>query len=124
MSKIRQEMIKAAMGPAVVGQDGSLERAFVFPPNFSGFDGHFPGYPILPAVVQIEAGVLLAEEMGDGGLSLTSVERAKFQKEINPNMVVRVCCRKVEDKPGRFEVVLNLDQGTASNFVLVFQEPI
>lgn len=122
MSKIRQEMIKAASGPAVSGQDGSLERTFIFPPDFPGFDGHFPGYPILPAVVQIEAGVLLAKELAGHSLFLTSVERAKFQKEINPNMAVKVCCRRVEDKPGRFEIVLNLDQGKASNFMLVFAD--
>lgn len=122
MNRIRHEMIQAAVGPSVVGEDGTLMRTFVFSSDFSGFDGHFPGYPILPAVVQIEAGVLLAEEMGAGGFSLSSVERAKFQKEINPDISVRVCCRRVEDKPGRFEISLHLDQGTASNFVLTFQE--
>jgi 3-hydroxyacyl-[acyl-carrier-protein] dehydratase len=120
MSRIRQALIKAATGPAVSNPDGALTRTFVFPSDFPGFDGHFPGYPILPAVVQIEAGILLAEELGAKVSSFSSVERAKFQREINPDKAVQVQCRMAPDKPGRFEVSLNLDQGMASSFVLVF----
>jgi 3-hydroxyacyl-[acyl-carrier-protein] dehydratase len=52
--------------------------------------GHFPGRPIMPGVLQIEAmaqsGVfLLADQMEPGKLAfLTGVENARFKKPVTP----------------------------------------
>ena len=53
-----------------------------------GFDGHFPGDPILPAVVQLMAGALALEEAGQrldhSGWAVSSVSRAKFIRPVRP----------------------------------------
>jgi 3-hydroxyacyl-[acyl-carrier-protein] dehydratase len=66
-------------------------RAFrVFKPEEKMFEGHFPGYPIVPGVILIEA---MAQAGGAGvkELSVTGgffvlgvVEKAKFRRQVRP----------------------------------------
>ncbi len=52
------------------------------------FDGHFPGYPVFPAVSQIDLVVdLLAEELGSPVKSRV-VRRAKFRAMLLPESMV------------------------------------
>jgi len=53
-------------------------------PGFIGFSGHFPGNPILPAIVQVCAVVSLAEEEGGKPLRLAAVRSAKFLSRFAP----------------------------------------
>ena len=55
--------------------DGSLTARFVFPAEFTGFRGHFPEQPVLPAVCKIQAVVAMLEAKSmtlDSLLSLTT----------------------------------------------------
>lgn len=62
------------------------------------FQGHFPGYPIMPGVLIIEAmaqagGTLLLTEIPDRDTKLmvfTGIERAKFRRPIVPGDQVRI----------------------------------
>ncbi|NTV15347.1 MAG: beta-hydroxyacyl-ACP dehydratase [Desulfobulbaceae bacterium] len=60
------------------------------PPTFPGFVGHFPGAPVLPAVLQVLAVRLLAEAILGSGLAPLGVERLKFKGMVHPGEVVRV----------------------------------
>jgi len=66
------------------------------PVDFPGFEGHFPGEPILPAVLQLMAVRLLAETMAGTSLDSVGGERLKFKGMVRPaeEIMVRVCLHK------------------------------
>jgi 3-hydroxyacyl-[acyl-carrier-protein] dehydratase len=72
-------------------------RRYRFGPGFIGFSGHFPGNPILPAIVQIRAVVSLAEEEGGKTLRLAAVRSAKFLAPIRPDEDVWIRVRRRVD---------------------------
>ena len=69
-------------------------RRYRFDPGFIGFSGHFPGNPVLPAIVQIRAVVSLAEAEGGKTLRLAAVRSAKFLAPIRPDEDVWIRCRR------------------------------
>ena len=62
------------------------------------FQGHFPGYPIMPGVLVIEAmaqagGIIMMAEMPDREKKLvvfTGIERAKFRRPVTPGDQLRI----------------------------------
>lgn len=62
------------------------------------FNGHFPGFPIMPGVLQIEAiaqagGALLLTEVPDRESKLivfTGIEKAKFRRAVVPGDQLRI----------------------------------
>lgn len=67
--------------------------------NEEFFQGHFPGRPIMPGVLQIEAlaqaaGVLAVESMGLAGTGklvyFMSIDGVKFRKPVEPGVLLRL----------------------------------
>jgi 3-hydroxyacyl-[acyl-carrier-protein] dehydratase len=62
------------------------------------FQGHFPGYPIMPGVLVVEAmaqagGIIMMHEMEDRHSKLvvfTGIERAKFRRPVTPGDQLRI----------------------------------
>jgi 3-hydroxyacyl-[acyl-carrier-protein] dehydratase len=62
------------------------------------FQGHFPGYPIMPGVLVIEAmaqagGIIMMAALPDHDKKLvvfTSIERAKFRRPVTPGDQLRI----------------------------------
>ncbi|MGD0799718.1 MAG: 3-hydroxyacyl-ACP dehydratase FabZ [Terracidiphilus sp.] len=62
------------------------------------FQGHFPGYPIMPGVLMIEAmaqagAIIMMSEIPDRETKLavfTGIERAKFRKPVTPGDQLRI----------------------------------
>jgi 3-hydroxyacyl-[acyl-carrier-protein] dehydratase len=58
---------------------------FRFGGDFPGFQGHFPGKPILPAIVQLAAVRYVAESALQRDLLPASYNKMKFKGMIRPN---------------------------------------
>jgi 3-hydroxyacyl-[acyl-carrier-protein] dehydratase len=62
------------------------------------FQGHFPGYPIMPGVLVVEAmaqagGLIMVHELPDRADKLvvfTGIERAKFRRPVTPGDQLRI----------------------------------
>jgi 3-hydroxyacyl-[acyl-carrier-protein] dehydratase len=77
------------------------------------FNGHFPGYPIMPGVLVVEAMaqagcILLLSEVADRESKLvvfTGIERAKFRRPVTPGDQLRIEVEVLSFKPraGRME---------------------
>jgi 3-hydroxyacyl-[acyl-carrier-protein] dehydratase len=57
----------------------------IFPATFSGFKGHFPQKPILPAVIQLATVRCIAELALKHPLQVKEYSRTKFKAMISPN---------------------------------------
>ncbi len=68
----------------------SMSSVFVFPDSFPGFDGHFPGQPVLPAIIQLAAVRYLAERGLGQSLRPGNYSRTKFRGIIQPDDEIEV----------------------------------
>jgi 3-hydroxyacyl-[acyl-carrier-protein] dehydratase len=68
------------------------------PKTSTVFEGHFPGYPIMPGVLMVEAmaqagGTLLLTEIPDRNDKLmvfTGIEKARFRRPVSPGDQLRI----------------------------------
>jgi 3-hydroxyacyl-[acyl-carrier-protein] dehydratase len=94
-----------------------------FDPGFIGFEGHFPGNPVLPALVQIRAVMSLAEAEGGKTLRLAAVRSAKFLAPIRPGEDVWIRCRRSVDSGIDFcDATLSVAGKTVAAFRLELAE--
>jgi acyl-coenzyme A synthetase/AMP-(fatty) acid ligase len=64
--------------------DISLTVEFAIPDTSPYFDGHFPGFPILPAVAQTEIVLRFASQYLETSVIVSEINRLKFTKLIRP----------------------------------------
>lgn len=121
MNRLKQEILAAAVSLPRQTGPGAFVRDYIFQEDFVGFQGHFPGYSILPAIVQILLGVSLAEEIAESPLKLASVENARFLVQIRPGDKVQVALGEKQVR-GRCltEVRLSVEEKPASSLLLCF----
>jgi len=65
--------------------ENSVSMEFSIPATSPYFDGHFPGFPILPAVAQAELIIRFAARYFGTGVSPSEIKRFKFTKLIRPD---------------------------------------
>lgn len=120
MNRLMEAVKRSALGKAEQ-KAGTIEARFLFQDDFPGFSGHFPGYPILPALVQMMAAMSLIEEQMGIPLRLRSVQNAKFLQEIRPGdeIVIQCADRQVEGAIGS-RVVIYSGGKTAASFLMTF----
>ncbi len=92
MNQLINAVKKSVLGPAQIMENDTITCKFCFMDDFLGFSGHFPGYPILPAVVQLIAAQFVIEEMRGCHLQLESIQHAKFLHEIKPGNEILIQC--------------------------------
>jgi len=106
--------IEQCMCNLVEGPDDELTARFLFPTGFIGFQGHFPGRPVLPAVCNIQAAIAMLEAWKETDVSLDEIISAKFAAPIGDDEEVLLRC-SVASKDGRRAVVkTTVEKGSAS----------
>jgi len=123
MSELKNAIMMSAKGRVRVAAPGTFVRTFSFAPDFMGFAGHFPGYPVLPAFIQVMMAVTMMEEIRGRELELTSLVKAKFRTVIRPETDIEVHCRErsVTGKTG-LEATLRVAGEVAALFLFTFVE--
>lgn len=60
--------------------------------------GHFPGEPVLPAVVVLDRVIDAAEAWLGPGLSILALPQAKFMSSLRPGDTARICLSQTGGK--------------------------
>src|SRR5258708_5991128 len=90
MSNLQEDAAKGLIG-LESPQEGELEAVFVFPSGLALFEGHFPGRPIVPGVLEVETARAALEKHFKGTpLRIQSIEKAKFTREVKPGEEIRL----------------------------------
>jgi 3-hydroxymyristoyl/3-hydroxydecanoyl-(acyl carrier protein) dehydratase len=79
--------------PTIVSRESganSLTFMLNLPENLHWFDGHFPGNPILPAVVQVDWAVYFGNDLGCDARKFTGMPRLKFMVVITPGTELKL----------------------------------
>lgn len=92
------------------------------------FQGHFPGYPIMPGVLVVEAmaqagGIIMLHEIPDRAHNLvvfTGIERAKFRRPVIPGdqLRIEVDVLSFRTRAGRIEGKAYVDSKLACEAIL------
>lgn len=93
----------------VVDRDqGTISAELCCPADFPAFDGHFPGQPVLPAVMQLVVVRMLAARLLQAPLETVKTGKMKFKGMIQPDEQVRVQVAVEEIDDGQWKAVFKL----------------
>ncbi len=125
---IRRKISKTAISKFSQTAPDSGSQTFQPTTDFAGFSGHFPGYPIMPAMLQVLFGVVVAEELYNGSLVLKKLDKAKFMVPIKPNDTLTIIChirRPATDTAAEIktEITIFTAQKKVSSMTLIL-EPV
>jgi 3-hydroxyacyl-[acyl-carrier-protein] dehydratase len=102
LRKIKSEIEQFMTG--LTREDGKLTSLFAFPPEFIGFQGHFPEQKILPGICQIQC-VLTTLEKGTGKVVvLKEIVLAKYFSPLFPDDRATCVTGDVNDAAGEHVV--------------------
>lgn len=96
---------------------GTAAGEFCFQNDFPGFDGHFPGNPILPGIVMVAMSKAVSEAVCGVPLLLSGLAHAKFTKLVLPGEVIKAAVN-VSESGGAYKVRSQLTSAgkTAATF--------
>jgi len=100
MSKLTEET-RVCLTQLIRRNDGALLGRFVFPPEYSGFNGHFSGNPVLPGVCMVQAVIVMQEAWSHQRVKLGSVVSAKWCAPVKPG--VELCFESEATRAGSDE---------------------
>ncbi len=119
MNELKKGIAASAITDMASDGPDTAARDYRFEADFVGFSGHFPGNPILPAIVQIRTVVSLAEEHAGTPLRLVEVRSAKFLSPIPPGKDVTFRFRRTAGAVERlYDATVSVEGKTAATFLL------
>ncbi|HEY5297489.1 MAG TPA: hypothetical protein VIK59_06160 [Verrucomicrobiae bacterium] len=107
---LRDSIFAAQIGRPQTDANGAAIFEFCFRANDSVFAGHFPNRPLLPGIFQLEMARVAAENMLNCPLTVREICRAKFQRPVLPDEIVRVEL-KLSETDGIVQVRANFSVG-------------
>ena len=96
MNRMTQSEMSRKLGECreefqILSEENGLAKAaarYRFPAGFAGFDGHFPGDPMLPGVLVAAMALETAAALLGHEVRLEEVRRAKYFRRVRPGMAV------------------------------------
>jgi 3-hydroxyacyl-[acyl-carrier-protein] dehydratase len=123
MNKLKRAIMESEVVKAIIPEPGVITRRYHFSHDFIGFVGHFPGYPILPAMVQLLMALMCAEELEGRALEMDTISKAKFLMEIRPGSELLINCKKwILNGILKVEVQISMDDVLASSISMTFKK--
>lgn len=89
---MRSNVLGALLSVQAMEATGAFRAEFRFDPALALFRGHFPGRPIVPGVLEIEAGRCAAESFTGTRYDILRVEKAKFSAPVTPGNEITAEC--------------------------------
>ena len=119
MSRLARQ-VRECMSDLGQADDGTLRARFSFPADFLGFQGHFPGEPVLPAVCEIQGALAMLEEWKSRRVELSEIMLAKFSAPVTcDEELVYACYVTGEDRDGAvIKVTVSRDGSSVARFRL------
>ncbi|WP_428898333.1 3-hydroxyacyl-[acyl-carrier-protein] dehydratase [Parelusimicrobium proximum] len=93
---------------------------FTLPADFPAFDGHFPGEPILPAVVQVQMALYVVSARAGVVHRLKSIKKSKFARPVKAGDTIDIIIS--EKGENFFEVNVKKGEETASTFQIYTEQ--
>lgn len=116
MSVMRRAVLHAASQLEHLPEQGVWRQSFCFAADSAVFAGHFPGHPVLPAVVQVLMVQVVLEAI-EQQAELACVPQAKFLAPLGPDTVILLTLSKGR-REGRWECTLHSGETLAARIQL------
>lgn len=94
-----KEEVAGCLTGLVSSGDGEARAHFAFPAAFTGFQGHFPGRPILPGVCMVQAALAAHAAWRKRPSRLREVVVAKFFSAVGPGEPVEMAVQERPESP-------------------------
>ncbi len=104
----------------VLREDGGhAEVAVRLGPDYRGFQGHFPGDPLLPGMCHVALALRAAGRVTGTDLRLVAVERARFSRKVRPGSELRILLSiEPEDGEATISATHRIDDADVAEIVL------
>ena len=91
-----------------------------FDADFAGFEGHFPGNPIVPGVCLIELSRVLGEQAAGRDLILEEISLCKFRRPVMAGMTAdcKLLLRPLDDSAFMIQTDIRTEGGSAGQMRL------
>ena len=100
-------------------QETEATIAMVVQPSLTWFEGHFPGHPVLPGVVQVHIATTIGRGLFSIDLPFCGMDRLKFQRLLTPGHALRLELEYAADS-GTLTFAFHDDQGRCSTGSVLF----
>lgn len=109
--------------PEIISQSIELPRVnyeLAVPEQLYYLQGHFPGKPILPGVVQLQWAVQLANDVFTTLSNFKGIEALKFHRIIEPHTRLTLAI-ELKEATGKLHFSFSSDEGVHSQGRLLFE---